>query len=274
MDEPTTDSQETSDPLVTALTAPRETVIRLPLSVEVDGVFTREVELQRTTGWEEDLLKDETGGDKARMERISQVLSQCTVRVGNRTRTKGIGDVHKEDQKFFFDVYQDMPVPSRTFAWVRLRQLSFGHVFKFGATCSCKRHNPDLKVSLLDCEVQEASDEFCSEPTHTYSDFGHMAEWRVPSGKHEYAMMKLRKDNPGDKDSAELFPFLVTVDGRKPNSLVDLKSLSGEFRDGLRNQFGVGGLDLIVTNVCRHCEREFQTYLPIFSRSFFSRGGK
>ena len=255
-------------------TAPRERGIRLPLATKVDGSMTRDVTLRRTTGWEEDLLRDESGGDKARMERVSQVLSQCTVKMGTKVRTGDIGDNHREDQTFFFDEYQKMSTPSRAFAWVKLRQLSHGHVFSFGATCSCKKHNDGIKVNLLELAVTEATDEFCSSDTHVYEADGHTAEWKVVAGEDEFKMQKLRKDNPGNMESAEIFPFLVKLDGKKPNSLVDLLSLSSEFRSGLRDQFSVGGMDLVSTNSCRFCGREFQTLLPIFNKSFFSPGGK
>lgn len=260
------------------LTAPRERDIRLPLSVRVaDGALTREVRLRRTTGWEEDLLRDQTGGDKARMGRVSQVLSQCTLAIGPKMRTADTGDDHKADQVLFFDEYQAMPSPSRAFAWVKLRQLSHGHVYKFGATCPhCKKHNEGITVDLRDLVVVEATDEFCAHETHIYSADGHTVEWKVIDGSDEYRMQQVKKSNPGNLESAELYPFIVKLDGKRVNSVIDLLSLSSEFRSGLRGEINVGGMDLVIVTKCRHqgCEREFQNMLPIYHPSFFSPGGK
>ena len=204
-------------------TAPRERSIRLPLSVKVNGQLTREVTLRRTTGWEEDLLRDESGGEKARMNRVSQVLSQCTVAMGSKIRTGETGDNHKEDQTLFFDEYQGMYSPSRSFAWVKLRQLSHGHLFKFGATCPhCKKHNDKITVDLRDLTVVEATDEFCQEEVHTFSADGHVVEWRMIDGEAEFKLLQLRKANPGNLESAELYPYIQKIDGKKPNSVVDL----------------------------------------------------
>lgn len=255
-------------------TAPRDREIRLPLSTKVDGVLTRKVVLRRTTGFEDDLLRDESGGDKARMARVSQVLSQCTVQMGDKRRTGDTGDNHKDDQMLFFEEYQAMSTPSRAFSWVKLRQLSHGHVFKFGATCACKKHNDGITVDLRDAKVTEATDEFCAEEVHTYSGDGHSVEWQVLSGAKEYTLQQLRKANPGNLDSAEIFPFIVRLDGKKINGIVDLLPLSGEFRAALRDQFSVGGMDLVSLNTCKHCGREFATMLPIYNKSFFSPGGK
>lgn len=271
-------SQEEREKAENPLTAPRERDIRLPLSVKMgDGTLIRDVTLRRTTGWEEDLLRDQTGGDKARMGRISQVLSQCTVAIGPKKRTADTGDDHKADQVLFFDEYQAMPSPSRAFTWVKLRQLSHGHSYTFGATCPhCKKHNEKIVVDLRDLTVTEATDEFCGQETHIYSADGHTAEWKVIDGTDEYRMQQIKKSNPGNLESAELYPFIVKLDGKRVNSVVDLLSLSSEFRSGLRGKVNVGGMDLVIVTKCRHqgCEREFQNMLPIYSPSFFSPGGK
>ena len=253
---------------------PREKDIRLPISVRIDGIFTREVSLRRTTGYEEDLLRDETGGEKARMSRVSQILSQCTVRMGGKSR-KDTGDDHSKDQNFFFEDYQAMTSPARSFAWVRLRQLSHGHPYKFAATCPlCRRHNENLTVNLNESTVTEAPDAFCQEEIHVYEADGHIAEWKLLTGESEYTFQQLKKSNPGNLESAELFPFIVTLDGKKLHSIKELLPLSSEFRSGLRDALAVGGMDLEAVNTCKHCSGEFRNMIPIYHKSFFSPGGK
>jgi hypothetical protein len=248
---------------------PRDKLIELPLSTQVDGEYTRAVELRRVMGWEEDLIRDETGGIRGRLRRVSLMLSMCTVRMGFKARTSDTGDNHEKDPEFFLKEYEEMPVPSRTFAYIRLRQLSLGHEFRYAATCPvCKRHIPKIVFPLYHLKVHPVSDEFCGSPTHLLEVDGHRIEWKVPKGKDEPGMVELRQNNPGDLESAELFPYIAKIDGRKPNSLKELKSLSGEVRSAIRGSVDVGGIELIVTNGCPG-GHDFTTQLPIFSRSFF-----
>jgi hypothetical protein len=220
-------------------------------------------------GWEEDLLRDQTGGMKARLERISLILSQCTVKMGGKERTKATGDDHQHEPRFFFEEYESMPLPSRTFVYVRLRQLSLGHEFRYSATCPvCRKHIPRIMFPLNTLAVVSADDDFCEKETHMVSSDGFDIEWRMPVARNEARMIELKEKNPSDLESAELFPFVVSINGRKPTSLRDLKVLSGEARTALRGAVNVGGIELVVTNECSG-GHEFVTPLPIFNRSFF-----
>ena len=267
MSDETTETENENTP------PPREKAITLPMSTMVEGGLTRKVELRRVMGWEEDLLRDESGGIRGRLTRISRVLSMCTVKMGAKARTSDTGDNHEKDPDFFLTEYEEMPIPSRTFAYVRLRQLSLGHEFRYSATCPiCKKHIPKMMFPLDTLKVQSVDDEFCSSPTHTIEMEGHRIEWKVPVGKDEPRMVQLKQENPGDLESAELFPFIARLDGRKPNSVKELKSLSGELRSALRGAVNVGGIELVVTNECPGGgggSHDFVTPLPVFSRSFF-----
>ena len=70
--------------------------LSLPHAIqEPDGSWTKEVEIDEMTGEEEDILTDLTrasGGTGTYQvsgpDRITKILSRCTVRIGNTVRTK------------------------------------------------------------------------------------------------------------------------------------------------------------------------------------------
>lgn len=272
MTEPTEQTSPLSDsPPTPTTTAPREKIIVLPFQTKVDEILTRKVELRRVMGWEEDLIRDESGGMAARIDRVTRVLSMCTVAMGDKKRKSNTGDDHSHEPEFFVREYEEMPIPARTFAWIRLRQLSLGHQFVYTATCPhCKKYLPRLVFDLNSLLVTEVSDDFCLSETHYLETDGHSIEWRIPVGREEARMVEIKKQNPGDLESAEIYPFIVKIDGKKLSGLRDLKSLSGEARSAIRGEIMVGGIDLIVTNECpNNGGHEFPTALPIYSRSFF-----
>lgn len=256
--------------------APRQKIITLPTTIATftsmgEGSRSDEVELRRTMGWEEDLLRDESGGLRGRINRIAQILSMCTVRIGGKRRESNAGDDHEKEQEMFVKEWEEAPAPARTFAWIRLRQLSLGHAFKFSATCPhCKRLNKDLTYNLNAVEVHPIDVRKVIGPQVVESD-GFRVEWEVLRGKDEWKISDMREKNPSNLESAEIFPFIRSINGKRPNSVKDLVCLPSEVRAEIREAINVGGPSLLITNECSNkmCGAEFASLLPIFQRSFF-----
>ena len=256
--------------------APRQKTITLPTTISTftpmgEGSRSNEVELRRTMGWEEDLLRDDSGGLRGKITRIARILSMCTVRIGEKRREKNAGDDHESEQEMFVKEWEEAPSPARTFAWIRLRQLSLGHAFKFGAPCPhCRRLNKDLIYNLNAVEVFPIAEETVTK-TQVLESEGFRIEWEVLRGKDEWKISDMREKNPSNLESAEIFPFIKSINGKKPNSVKELVRLPSEVRAEIREAINVGGPSLIVTNECenRLCRGEFSTLLPIFQRSFF-----
>lgn len=245
-----------------------------------EGTFVEEVELAPIDGFCEDLLRTAGGSRKEKTDRLYEVLSRCTVRLGDVVRPESLrpdadGVVAP---RFFAAAYQKMPLVDLPFALIRLRQLSVhdplqrqsGHKFSFEQTCPlCKRHIPDLFQRLDALEVTPVDPAVARATEHVFEATGWRITWRTPLGEDQPRIWRAVEEAKADQASAILALHTTSINGAKVERLVDLKRLPLAARNGLRAAFEVGGIDTKIVTRCPYGGHEFAMPLPWSEPSFF-----
>lgn len=256
-------------------------VISLPNGIQQsDGAWTKEVELDEMTGFEEDILADMRRDPKRKGKllksgnaRMTAVLARCTVRIGSEKRpadSKRFAHVTDFFEKHWGEAY----LADRAFALIRLRQLSLGSNYAFPATCpSCGFEHKKLIVDLSTLVVNEITLEVAQKEHHQITlPSGTNVAWRFLKGKDGDLIDDMKKQNPSAFMTAMLFMKLVKVNGESPTFELLQRWKSSDRNFFLQALDGAeGGIENRVKNTCANpdCGEEFETSIDAGSRSFF-----
>lgn len=235
---------------------------------ENPGEVIKSVEMQEMTGHEEDLLADQS--KQASGDLIDEVVARCIVKLGSIERPRPSRD------KFFMKHVQSLLMTDKTFLLIRLRQLSLGDDMVFSATCpSCKHNHPRVTINLNDLKVTEMEDPTQREWTITLPASKKVVTLKAMDGIDGQRARKLMKQNKSDLVSAAMFVRVKDIDGKKLNSVSELKNLSVRDRDYIRQHLtkGEGGIDTTVEVQCEACAEEWKMGLPVGDISFFFPSG-
>lgn len=255
-------------------------VIELPGAMrQTDGTWTKEVEIDEMTGEEEDILADQRrapGGKgvllKPAYQRITEVLSRCTKRVGTEARPEGKDRFN--DPGYFERHWEEAYSNDRGFAVIRLRQLSLGDEYVFSQVCpSCKKDIKGVTIDLADLDVtsQPLEQARVTERKLTLPS-GLPVVWRPLVGKDEARQVEMVHAHESDLVSAVLFLRLVSIGGEQPN-FDKVRRLSTNDRRALRLAYdqGEAGIDTEVQITCdnKECREEFSKQLNVGRVDFF-----
>lgn len=258
----------------------------LPCGIKTpDGKFTKVVTLDEITGREEDILHDQTiaAGGKGKLKRsssmrISEVLSRCTVAIGDFTRP--VGKDRKNAPNYFLDLWKKAFLGDRGFMVIRLREMSLGSSFIFPENCPrCKKIIERVVVDLASLEVRPMDPAVASGPTEmeVVTPSGIRVVWRALVGTDEEAISNVRENHPANLPTAVMRFRMISLDGEQATneSLADLTSSDRVF---LRNHFDEveGGIDTSVEIVCDNpeCLHEFKRKLNLGHENFFFPSGR
>lgn len=258
----------------------------LPNAIKTpSGKLTKEVEIVPMTGREEDILQDQTmaPGGKGRLlktasQRITEILSRCTVSMGgddgHQPETRPMGQDRKALPMYFAEAWKKAFANDRGFMVIRLRQASLGDEYVFDDTCPhCKKEIKGIKVDLANLEVtskplSEVSDEYKFELPGS----GDVVLWRPLLGADEDTLEEIRKSRKADLPSALLYLRTININGTKPSDDV-IKDLSSLDRRALQSEFDAreGGIDTKIEVTCdnQDCQREFTRRMSVGHPSFF-----
>lgn len=248
-----------------------------------DTSWTKDVELDELTGDEEDILTDQTraaGGKgvlaRSASRRITEVLSRCTVSLGGVTRPEG--KTRKTAPLFFEKQWHRAYTSDRSFAMIRLRQISLGDDYTFEATCpSCKKGIPNIHHDLAALEVKTVPLEEASQLTRTVTlpRSGDKVTYRMLTGEDEQYIQDVLKTRKSDYLSALLARRIVgvvtTSEDPVPPPIEYLKGM----RQYDRRFFSAeadkheGGVDTEIKIVCDECHTEFLKKLDMGDPAFF-----
>lgn len=249
----------------------------------------RIVTLREMTGEEEDILTDQQrapGGRgvilKRGTQRISEILSHCTVSIGDIKRPDGKTDEELPD--YFVDHWKYALAGDRGFATVRLRQMTLGDEFIFSKTCpSCgkeiKRINVDLSTLEQSAYFEDVEDPeekqrllLCDVHTVKLPRSGQEVRYRLMTGIEEDEFSQLNEQRPNSPVTSIIFIRIISIDG-KPPTYKQVQKLKGGDRMFLRSLFqkNEGGLKLRVPIICDNptCRAENTTVLEVASTDFF-----
>lgn len=243
-----------------------------------NGDWTKEIVLEPMTGEEEDILVDQTRDNGGTLklngeERLTAILSRCTVRIGATSRNEATNRYDAPD--YFKGEWTKAFTSDRVFAWIRLRQLSLGDKFRFVTNCpACKapyRACVDLsQQAVTSIALEEAS---MLEKTFVLPSGKDTIVWRTFSAKDEEPIALIQKKFPDQFLSMIMARRIVsTTSGAKDKLAVMRRMLSSD-----RQAFGdecdrrEGGIDLMVTHACGNddCRHEWDEKLEVAGRSFF-----
>ena len=262
--------------------------ITLPNGIEYKGLWTKTVVLDEMTGDEEDILADqERKQDGSGLlvvsgpARMSQILSRCTVSVGDNGDVKRpVGSDRFEDPEFFLDMWANAYARDRELAIIRLRQLSIGDSYQFSETCpSCRKEIPKVTYDLGKQEVRSIDLEVASLPSHdtTLPRKGDVVSWGLQRGEaDEIAAEEVTRDFPGAFLSELMAQRVKAVNGKKlrmADTRKYVQRLSAADRQALREAMeqGEGRYDTQIEIVCGNpaCRATFYRPLSVARMSFF-----
>lgn len=261
--------------------------IELPNAIQcADGSWTKSVVLSEMVGEDEDLLVDTTrapGGKgtlaKSGPRRVTEILSRCTVAVGLDTRPEGKTRFHLPD--FFTKTWEKAFSSDRSFAMIRLRQLSLGSEYTFSESCpKCNKEIKRITLDLKELEVKSFSLEHASLDSRVTDlpKTGHKVEWRFLTGKDETVLEELARTHKADFLSVVAAQRIVQVDGAPVNKMDFVRRLPAGDRNCLRESYdeSEGGIETSIEIVCDNCEAEFSRKISVMGKTdfFFPSVGK
>lgn len=259
-------------------------IISLPLAIQgPDGTWTKEVELEETTGFEEDILADTRRVKQAvkgkkkgapvvhPSERITEVLSRCTKRIGKCVRPDGKDRRALPD--YFKEAWAQAFTNDRAFALIRLRQLSLGDEYKFKVGCpSCGKELSPV-ADLGELVVNESPLELLSGSGGIFKDVlksGKQVAWKIPRGVDEAVISDVVEERGGELATALIALCLVSLGGSAPTSY-QIQSLSSRERSEIRSKLNehTGGIETELDIECDGCGHAWKDHISPTSPDFF-----
>jgi len=258
-------------------------VIQLPCAIkDTSGNWTREVELDEITGIEEDILADtRMAADgsglpaKSGSARITEILSRCTIRIGNSVRPEGMDRF--TSPKFFEECWWNAYLADRSYSVVQLRRLSLGDDFSFTENCpACKQEIPNISVDLSTLTITEADQEAARKAVHPLElPSGNTFSWRMFTGRDEDKIHSIQRNHQEDMRTALLFLRCVQLnDLTSPVEIQEtIRRMGIRDRTTIRNAMSKveGGIEQDHKITCPHamCHTQFTLRLDPGKPSFF-----
>lgn len=260
--------------------------VTLPLGIQApDGTWTKEIELEEMTGVEDDILADtrrvqvttkgKKKGDpiKSTSKKFTEVLSRCTVRIGNCSRPDG--QTRKSNPAFFESTWDKAFVADRATALIRLRQLSLGDSYKFSVECPHCHTELSRSVDLSELEVKEMPLAALSKNDGVFEKTlrnGRLVSWKILRGLDEPKMAYIVKERGADILTALITLHLVSYCGSEVSDEI-IRDLSSSERRELPAIFDgeSGGIDTELEIECSNeeCGGKFSHRITPASPDFF-----
>jgi hypothetical protein len=259
-------------------------IVTLPLAIQgPDGIWTKEVELEETTGFEEDILADtrrvkQNAKGKKKGDpivhpsaRITEVLSRCTKRIGNCSRPDG--KTRRELPEYFKETWAQAFTNDRAFALIRLRQLGLGDEYKFRTECpECgKELKPVARLDEL--TVNQSPLELLSAGGGVFKGVlksGKQISWKIPRGVDEAVIADVVEERGAELMTALLAMCVVSLGGSVPTTY-QLQELTSRERSEIRNRLNddIGGIETELDIECDGCGHAWKDHIQPTSPDFF-----
>lgn len=240
----------------------------LPLGyLDAEGNLFDKVVVREMTGEEEDIFASRK---MSVIKKINMVLKNCIVSLDNKEGKKR--DVELEE------VVAKLPSIDRMFLLVRIRQQTYGDIFKFEDVCDNDVNEKDgtvhkcghrqlVMVNLRELDVKYPVDKKKRIFECTLNS-GKKVVFKIMTGMEDAQLAV------GDEDktvSDIMLMRVITING-KPPMLHDLKKMSLKDRKKLRGEMGKAdnaGMDSEIEIQCPKCSRIKKDTLRYDSADFF-----
>lgn len=255
----------------------------LPNAIQqLNGEWTKEIEFDEMTGDEEDILLDMTRATnrgeglaaKSIPRRITEILSRCTVRIGEDYRPNG--KTRDDSPGYFEPQWRAAYCSDRLTALIRLRQLSLGPEYILSVPCpACTVDIPRVIFDLSKLKVIDVPVDKAKLPHHmvTLPKSGEEVSWRILRGeKDEEYLNEIGKHHKSDFMSVVTHRHLVSVNGGEiPGGLDYVKKMKTLDRRFLMKQFDInqGSVDTKLEVRCPECSHDFSFKLNPMGNGFF-----
>jgi len=233
-----------------------------------DSVLVREM-----TGEEEDVFASRK---MSVSKKINIVISNCTMELISKEIPNPI-----KDKKYLEEIVAGLPSIDRMFLLVRIRQQTYGDLFKFEYECQNTIEDKDgerkcgskqlVSVNLADLDVKIPADKRKRTFDLVLSN-GKKLEFRIMTGLDDYAL-----SGNADITISDMMLRRVLRIGDKPASLDDLKKMSMKDRKKLRDEMSKAdsaGMDNEIEIECKDCKKIVKETLRYDSADFFFPEGQ
>ena len=246
----------------------------LPLGfLNPEGKLYDRVLVREMTGEEEDVFASKK---LSVSKKINIVLANCTMELLSKEVPNPI-----KDKKFLEEIVSGLPSIDRMFLLVRIRQQTYGDLFKFEYECENTINDKDgerkcgskqlVTVNLADLDVKIPVDKRKRTFDVTISN-GKKIEFRIMTGMDDYAL-----SGNADITISDMMLRRVLRIGDKPASIDDLKKMSMRDRKKLRDEMSKAdsaGMDNEIEIECKDCKKIVKETLRYDSADFFFPEGQ
>lgn len=245
------------------------------------GNWASVVEMDEMNVDDEDILANTEKAPKGKgvlkytfSQRLSRLLSRCTVRVGDDTRSTGAD--RYTDPEYFTKVWGQAFASDRAFVAVRIRQASLGDRYVWSDVCPMPQCRAELERVVADLSKQEVTfgkrDIIIAGDGEIVSRVpsGATVRWVFTRGDDEDTISQIIRNNEEHLVSALLLSRVKEIDGKPATDLM-IRRMKNRDRVALQNEFELleGGIDLTVSVECSSCKRTFVRKLNVTDPSFF-----
>lgn len=240
-----------------------ESIVRLPIGVEIEGKLEKEVELSPITGRVEEALgKQSHQNNPGKI--ITILLQQCIKRIGSKTNIE-LGDIMK------------MLVPDRDYLALCLRALSSGLEMETLMTCTECNFKQRVFYGLEELKVGYSKKYITDIPVklkHGINLNGTLIKdivVRIPNGYDQELVAEEATKNPG-KARTLLLSRIIKIKSDEDISipLDAVRDMTISDRDIVNNAINLDGVgvDFNTTIECRNCGAKFSGMLVGGGQSF------
>lgn len=218
-----------------------------------DGELQKEVKVREMTGYEEDLLANQSIPlDK----KMNSIMAACVERIGTETNPAKIASL-----------IMDLSKDDRMFLLMAIRQVTFGDIVPMSYECpECSR------VSSYNLPLSQLTVHAPKDPSKKVFELvtpsGKKVIFKTLTGHDEAKLSNIKEDT--DTLSKMMAVRIDTIDGL-PVNFMDLKRLSMKDRIFIRETFKEydGGIDMEFDLDCPACGHQFKRNMELGQPGFF-----
>ena len=239
-------------------------VFKLPCGYLDENKFLyTHIEVREMTGREEDILANRKA--KSHMNKFSEIIAACCT-----LTTASEDSATRPSLGLTIPVANALTQGDRMFAFLKIRQVSYGNSYKFQFTCDTCNNKNTFEVDLNTIESKEMPSPDVRHYDCTLPSCGDVLTFKISTGEEEIKMFKMLESNPSSEPTINLASRLLKVNGETVSPISYLKQLSVRDRQYYRDEVEKveGGVETSLSVECGSCGSSFNLEMPI-QESFF-----
>lgn len=226
--------------------------VELPTGILFEEQVLKTITFRELAGPEEDILASNLNP----LDKMSQILANCVVQIGNVS-----------DKKKIRDIVDQLLVSDSMYYLVKLRIHSLGGLYHYTSKCpSCGADDKKTyDLEQINVKKAPAPDNLFKELT---TPSGRKVRWRHMNGLIQKKANQM--DNGSNSATIGIYVRITEVDD-KPASLSDVANMSLRDRNAIRKSFeeNEAEFDAEVGIQCPKCGHDYKEDLDIEPQLFF-----